>query len=78
MNKYEQLGQWVQQNFQIEVVVCKIYGKRWAFEWSSGSDIENAERIQLTPSTGIIVPATSALDKKERIAKQALAYWQNN
>jgi hypothetical protein len=73
MNNYEKLGQWVQQNFKTEVVVCKIYGKRWAFEWSSCS-----ERIQLTPSTGIIVPATLATDAKEQIANQALSYWQNS
>ncbi|WP_462281641.1 hypothetical protein [Salinivirga cyanobacteriivorans] len=56
-DQYEELGQWLTEQFQLDVIVCEITGKRWAFKWSNISDIENARRIQLSPDIGIIIPA---------------------
>ena len=65
-DQYEKLGQWLTEEFQLDVIVCKITGKRWAFKWSNIADIENARRIQLSPALGIIIPAetNSAFDAK--------------
>ncbi|PLX22914.1 MAG: hypothetical protein C0599_05230 [Salinivirgaceae bacterium] len=73
---YAELGEWINATFNVDVVVCRIFGKRWAFQWSNVTDIENAKRINLTPSTGIIIPASLAKEDLQKIEKESLAFWQ--
>ncbi len=73
---YEQLGKWAEARFQINLIVCQAFGKRWAFKWSNTQDIENARRIQLTAGTGLIVPASISDEKAEQIKQEAFNYWQ--
>jgi hypothetical protein len=74
---YAELGEWINTEFKIDVIVCRIFGKRWAFQWSNVTDIESAKRINLTPSTGIIIPANVDEERILEIEKEALYRWQN-
>jgi hypothetical protein len=73
---YAELGMWINSNFNVDVIVCRIFGKRWAFQWSNTSDIENAVRINLTPGTGIIIPANLSMNDLQKIEKESLDFWR--
>lgn len=75
-NHYAELGKWINTTFNIDVIVCRIFGKRWDFQWSNAPDIENSKRINLTPSTGIIIPANIIDEEILKIENEALNYWQ--
>lgn len=77
MNQYENLGQWIQKHFSVEVIVCRVFVKRWAFEWCSTPEIMNARRLQLTANTGIIISNEISDERAEHIKTQALHHWQN-
>lgn len=76
-DQYEEVGQWLAEQFQIDVIVCRIFGKRWAYEWSNINHIENARRIQLSYSMGLIVPASTSDEKARLIKNQVTDHWKN-
>lgn len=73
----QKLGQWLGQHFELDLIVCRIYGKRWAFQWSNTDDIENARRIQLTDDLGLIVPATIDDKNVRKIKDKAINHLQH-
>lgn len=75
-NRYHQLGLWLSSRYQTDMIICRIYGKRWAFEWSNTDDIENARRIQIATTAGIIVPKYVTDDLASEIKHQAQLYWE--
>lgn len=77
VNQYENLGLWVKKHFSVDVIVCRVFNKRWAFEWCSTPEIINARRLQLTAGTGIIISDEISEEKAEQIKTQALNHWQN-
>lgn len=76
-DQYQKLGEWLQKRFEIDFIVCQAFGKRWAFKWSNTTDIENARRIELTASTGLIVPATVSDEQAQKIKDEGLDFWRN-
>ncbi len=75
VDQYEEIGKWLAEQFQVDVIVCRIYGKRWAFKWSNITDIENARRIQLTPDLGLIIPAETNDELAKRLEQKTKSQW---
>ncbi len=63
--KLSTISRWLQNEYNIEIIFCKIHGNRWAFITGSDSFISPVHKYQLHKKWGIMTGDTNHISDYE-------------